>query len=86
MARAEAAHAKITAHEDLCALRYQQIADSNTQIHGQMNRMEALIEASAKERKSDIKGIYDFLWKVALGIGGSMLAIILLLVKEIISK
>lgn len=86
MARAESAHAKINAHEDLCAERYSHIASSNEAMKGQMAELKGLIKESAVERKGDIGKIYDFLWKVSFGLVGLLIAIIFLLIKEMLLK
>gem|GEM_PF-6515586 len=78
-AEARRAHDKIAAHEDLCSERYQAIAEASRQTRDEFQAIKTMITESAKERKADIKGIYDFLWKGALGIGACMFAIIMAL-------
>lgn len=85
VARAEAAHLKLDAHEDLCAERYRQIAHGAARVDSQLTDIKTMIGKSAEDRGKDIKGIYDFLWKIAFGLVGGMLGIIGLLVSKLMA-
>lgn len=83
MAIATEARQQIRSHEDLCAERYRGIERATAATGQQLDEIKKLISKNGDDRKADMKGIYDFLWRIALGVGGAMFVIILALVKEV---
>ena len=69
MAKAEAAHAKMSAHEDLCSLRYGHINEALKDLKDAVsNHGKAQVESMTnlgRQQKDDIQKIYWFLWGVA---------------------
>jgi hypothetical protein len=71
IAKAEAAHAKIEAHEDICAIRY-------SQIHNSLQDIKDAVKAIGdSQSKSAPKAETDRLWGVLWGLAGSLIVLLL---------
>lgn len=70
MTRAESAHAKISAHEDLCSLRYENINNTLKRIEGSVTKVEGSVSQVAASQagaapRSEIDRLWVILWSTA---------------------
>lgn len=86
MDAAKDAQNKIMAHEDVCAIRYAQIAENMATGNRTAEKNEALLLGLQSSMSESINGVYTRLWIFAGAMGGCMFAIIMLLVARVLQN
>lgn len=86
MDAAKEAQRKIMAHEDICAIRYNQIAENMATGNRAAEKNEALLLGLQTSISDSISGVYTRLWIFAGAMGGCMFAIIMLLVARVLQS